>query len=120
MLEVFDIKAEENDGHSWAEFIDEEYFRAKKYLDSLDLLPLLTPGKDIAELYVEVHNLYNDEYDGEDMYDCFSSMDFAEYIEERFHFNLLWTVVRHMRIPSDAQKGTRYDTNAVSDLPEME
>lgn len=99
--------------------IEEERTKEFKFLDSLDILPLLEKNLTITDIATRLHK-YNDEYDGEDMYAEIDESELMFYIEKRFHVNFEFRCVGNYHLDTDVQKGTRYDKNPVPDVSEME
>lgn len=95
----------------------EEKQREIEYLDTLDILPLMEPGLDAIELCGRLYGLFNDEYEGEYMFACLGVLELIDYLEERFHTNFDCTVRYYVN--DDIWKGTRYDTDTISDIPEV-
>lgn len=94
--------------------------KAFDFLDSCDILPLLKPGTDMIDLDRQIHNAYCAELeDGEE--DCFIPITVLMlYIGCRFRFYFEAITYVSWVVPECAQKGTRYDTDTISDVPEVE
>lgn len=109
-----------SDFDSYCKFVEGERGKEIEYLNQLDILPLLKKGIEIEELMATLHDSFNEEYDGEDMFDALDEYDVMDYIEHRFGAQFEWISYTRCYLADDPQKGTRYDTNTVSDIPEVE
>ena len=103
-----------------AQEFDAEYNKELAFLDTLDILPFLTEDADIDSIYDQIFETYNDEYDGDDMFDAISPMLLMCYLEDRFHMSFEVETRSRWYVWDSPQKGTRYDTDTISDVSEVE
>ena len=104
----------------YCEFLDSEKEKEMAFLDMLDVLPFLTKGIEIEDLMSALHQQFNDEYDGEDMFDALDEQDIIDYLTDRFHVDFDCVVSTCFYLHTDLLKGTRYDQDFVSDVSEVE
>lgn len=104
----------------YCEFIDTEYEKEITYLNELDILPFLKNGIEISDLMSNIHDVYNDDYDGDDMFDAIDEYTLMEYLQSRFNVEFNCEVFTRFSLGTDVQKGTRYDNDIVSDIQEVE
>ena len=99
--------------------IEEERKKELAFLDTLDILPFLEKGLSITDIVTRLHK-FNDEYDGDDMFEELDELDLMTYIEKRFNTAFEYRCISQYYLEGDVQKGTRYDKNPVSSIPEVE
>lgn len=104
-----------------------KYKEAFEFLDRYNILPLLKPGTDLLDIDLQLHNAFYAEYNemhdnqDEDEDDKFvPHYVLQDYIEWRFRIDFEEIYRHSFIVPEEAQKGTRYDTNPLPDISEVE
>lgn len=115
-----DFKDFEGDFEQYCCYVEDERTKEIKYLDELDILPFLKKGTEISDLYAALHDAYNDEYDGDDMFWAIDEYELIAYIEKRFNTRFDADCFVKYYITGEVQKGTRYDSDTISDVSEVE
>lgn len=61
-----------------------------EFLNTLDLTPLLTSGKDIYNLMDEIEDKYGDLYKKESfIFNCMDSYDFILYLKNKYNLHII-------------------------------
>lgn len=120
MIIVKDLTEYTGSFDDYCDFLSREFKNEVAYLNQLDLLPFLKHGIEISDLMAEIHDAYNDEYEGDDMFDSLDEEALMEYLSNRFNVEFNCNIFTRFSLGTDIQKGTRYDQNVVSGIQDVE
>ena len=61
-----------------------------EFLNTLNLTPLLTSGKDIYDLMEEIEDKYGNLYEKESfIFNCMDSYDFVKYLKDKYKLHII-------------------------------